>query len=84
MISKSLCDSVGGGGLVAEFFRDLRKPMRFSGAGGGVVAEIFRDLLRKPIRFSGGGGGGVVPHIFYKDFLTFPKGGPGRPLNRPL
>ena len=44
----------GGGGVVAEFFRDLQKPMRFSG--GGVVAEIFRDL-KEPMRFSGGGGG---------------------------
>ena len=31
-----------GGGVVAEIFRGLKKPMRFSG--GGVVAEIFRDL----------------------------------------
>ena len=30
-----------GGGVVAEFFRDLQKPSRFSG-GGGVVADIFR------------------------------------------
>ena len=30
---KSLCDSVGGG-VVAEMFRDLKKPMRFSGGGG--------------------------------------------------
>ena len=41
-----------GGGVVAEIFRDRRKPGRFSG--GGVVAEIFRDR-RKPGRFSGGG-----------------------------
>ena len=33
-------DSVGGGGVVAEFFRDLHEPTRFSG-GGGVVAELF-------------------------------------------
>ena len=26
-------DSVGGGGVVAEFFRGLRKPARFSGGG---------------------------------------------------
>ena len=44
-------DSVGGG-VVAEIFRDLQKPMRFSG--GGVVADIFRDL-ENPMRFSGGG-----------------------------
>ena len=36
-------DSVGGE-VVAEFVRDLQKPMRFSGEGGGVVAEIFRHL----------------------------------------
>ena len=49
-----------GGGVVAEIFRDRRKPGRFSG-GGGVVAEIFRDR-RKPGRFNGGGG--VVADIF--------------------
>ena len=54
-------DSVGGG-VVAEFFRDLEKPMRFSGGGGGggVVAEMFRDL-KNGMRFSGGG---VVAQIF--------------------
>ena len=41
MISKTLCDSVGGGGVVAEFFSDLQNPMRFSGGGGGVVAHNF-------------------------------------------
>ena len=49
----------GGRGVVAENFRDLQKPARFSG-GGGVVAEIFSDL-QKPARFSGGG---VVADIF--------------------
>ena len=38
-------DSVGGG-VVAEFFRGLRKPTRFSGGGvvaeGGVVPSMFR------------------------------------------
>ena len=43
----------GGGGVVAEIFRALRKPMLFSG--GGVVAEIFRGL-RKPMLFRGGPG----------------------------
>ena len=52
MISGSRRDSVGGGGVVAEIFSDLRKPSRFSG--GGVVAEVFRDL-QTPARFSGGG-----------------------------
>ena len=41
MISKTLCDSLGGG-VVAEIFRDHQNPMRLSG--GGVVAEFFRDL----------------------------------------
>ena len=41
-----------GGGVVAEIFRDLQKPSRFSG--GGVVADIFRGL-QEPSRFSGGG-----------------------------
>ena len=35
----------GGGGVVAEFFRDLEKPMRFSGGGGGCSRNfLFRDL----------------------------------------
>ena len=42
------------GGGVAEIFRGLQKPMRFSG-GGGVVREIVRGL-QKPTRFGGGGG----------------------------
>ena len=46
----------GGRGVLAEIFRDLQKPARFSGGGGGVLAEIFRDL-QKLARFSGGGGG---------------------------
>ena len=33
-------DSVGGGGVVADIFRD---PYSVGGGGGGVVAEIFRD-----------------------------------------
>ena len=48
------------GGVVVEFFRDLKTPMRFSGGGGGVVAQFFRDL-KNPMRFSGGG---VVAEIF--------------------
>ena len=55
MISGGRPHSVGGG-VVAEIFRDRRKPGRFSVQwGGGVVAEIFRDH-RKPSRFSEGGG----------------------------
>ena len=38
MVSGGRPDSVGGG-VVADIFRDRRKPGRFSG--GGVVAEIF-------------------------------------------
>ena len=34
MISGGRPDSVGGGGVVAEIFRDRRKPGRFSGGGG--------------------------------------------------
>ena len=33
-----------GGGVVAEFFRGLRKPTRFSGGGGGSSTKIFRRL----------------------------------------
>ena len=88
-------DPVGGGGVVAEFFRDLQKPMRFS-AGGGVVAEIFRDLEKpiKPTRFGGGGGGGSSAEFFFSVtskrhfplmgrpffiFLLSRRGGPGPP-----
>ena len=40
--------------MVAEIFRDRRKPSRFSGGGGS--RRVFRDR-RKPRGFSGGGGG---------------------------
>ena len=51
---KSHVDAIQwGGGVVAEFFRDLQNPMR--SVGGGVVAEFFRDL-QNPMTFSGGGG----------------------------
>ena len=43
-----------GGGVVAEFFRDLQNPMRFSG-GGGVVAE-FVVISPKPYEIQWGGG----------------------------
>ena len=49
-------DSVGG--VVAEFFRGLQEPTRFSG--GGVVAEFFRGL-QEPTRFSGGGSSRIFP-----------------------
>ena len=67
----------GGGGVVAEFFRGLQKPMRFRG---GVVAEIFR-YLKKPMRFRD------LKTAFFVNgallhFFTFPKGGPG-PLGPP-
>ena len=66
MISGGRPDSVGGG-VVAEVFRDRRKPGRFSGGRGGVVAEIFRDR-RKPGTFSGGGGGSS--RIFFTSPIT--------------
>ena len=45
MNSGSRPDSVGGGGVVAEFVRFLRKPTRFDGGEArGVVAGIFSDL----------------------------------------
>ena len=54
-----------GGGVVAEFFRDLKNPMRFSGGGGVVVAEffLFRDL-KTSISVNGA--------LFF--FFFFPKG----------
>ena len=54
MISRSRRDSVGGG-VVAEFVRDLQEPTRFSG-GGGVVAEFF-SYLQEP---TWGGGGSRI------------------------
>ena len=43
----------GGGGVVAEISRGLKKALRFSG--GGVLAEIFRDLNKNyAIRWGGG------------------------------
>ena len=50
MISRSRRDSVGGGGVVAEFFRDLQEPTRFSG--GGVVADFVRDLQLRNLIFT--------------------------------
>ena len=88
-MSKTLCDSVGGG-VIAEIFRDLEEPMRFSGGGSS------RNFSRKPTRLGGGGNSAelfrelktsfsVNGALFY--FFTFLKGGPdplGPPLNRPL
>ena len=49
-LPRSRRDSVGGGGVVAEFSRYRHKPTRFSGEGGGVVVGIFRYLqLRNQI-----------------------------------
>ena len=63
MISKNLCDSVGGGGssrifslsqkasaiqwVVASILRGLQKPTRF-GEGGGSSAEFFFSVTSKP------------------------------------
>ena len=53
-------DSVGGGGVVAEFFRDLQKPMRFSGGRGGSR----RIFTWSPKAYAIQWGGGVVAEIF--------------------
>ena len=45
--------SVGGGGVVAESFRDLVYRITFSGGGGGVVADIFHVNIS--ITFLGSG-----------------------------
>ena len=51
MISRNRRDSVGGG-VVAEFFRDLREPTWFSGGGGGgVVAGFFSVISSCEITF---------------------------------
>ena len=101
MISETLCHSVGGGGggVVAEMIRDLKKTMRFSSVGGG---RYYRELsvVSKSLRDSVGGGGSTVflcsdlKTSFFVNgallhFFTFPKGGGGPgplgpPLNRPL
>ena len=81
-------DLVGGGGVVAEFFRGLRKPKRLSGGGGGVVPEIF-PWSPKPdaffpfpwppepgtIQWGGGGSTTNFPLMGPFTFLGFPKGG---------
>ena len=61
-------------GVVAEFFRDLKKPMRLSG-GRGVVAEIFRDL-KKNTRFGGGGGSSAEFFFSVTSKRHFPLMGP--------
>ena len=84
-----------GGGVVAEFSRDLTESTRFSG--GGVVAEFSRDLPEShAIHFCvlsinptprdssvGSGGGGSAtnfPLMGPFTFFFFPKGGgPGPP-----
>ena len=67
----------GGGGVVAEVFRDLKKPMRFSGGRGGVAEEVFRGL-KKPMRFSSS-----VRFNFSVTFFYFPEGGGPGPLGPP-
>ena len=79
-----------GGGVVAEFFRDLKKAYAIQW-GGGVVAEIFRDL-KNAMRFSLCDFGLKTNYAIFRDlktsfylneallhFFTFPKGGPGPP-----
>ena len=96
MISKSLCDSVGGGGVVPQIFRDL-KSLYDSVGGGGVVAEICRGL-QKPMRGEGDSSAEFFFSVTSKRnfqlmgpfrFFYFPEGGGARapwapPLNRPL
>ena len=48
-------DSVGGRGVVAEYFSVISIRRRVSVGGGGVVVEFF-SALQNPTRFSGGGG----------------------------
>ena len=62
-------DSVGGG-VVAEVFRDLKKPMRFSG--GGVVAEIFRDLKKQCTR-AGSPTCVITIHVYVKKTSICPQ-----------
>ena len=74
----------GGGGVVAEIFRDLDYRIGFSGWGGGVVAEIVRDLS---ITGSDSvGGGGVVAEIFrglnYRIGFSGGGGGSSRKFSR--
>ena len=65
-------DSVGGGRVVAEIFRDLEKPMRFSG--GGVVAEFFAGS--KNICDSVGGGSSAELVFSVTSKRHFPLMGP--------
>ena len=61
-------DAIQWGGGSSRIFRDLQKPMRFSGGGGSSTNFLFRDLQTS---FSVNGA-----------LFTFPKGGPG-PLAPP-
>ena len=47
MISKTLCDSVGGGGIVAECFVLSKSIHESVGGGGGSSAEFFFSVTYK-------------------------------------
>ena len=57
------------GGVVADIFRYLKKPMRFSGGGGGSSGIFLFPNLKTSFSVNG-----ALLHFF-----TFPKGGPGPP-----
>ena len=42
VISRSRSDSLGGGGIVADIFRDLLQPTIFAVGGGGSGRKFFR------------------------------------------
>ena len=76
LVSSAMSTRFSGGGVVAEIFRGLQKPVRFGG--GGEYRRIFRFRHLTAAFFVNG----ALLHFF-----TFPKGGPGPPgppLNRPL
>ena len=75
---KCQVDAIQWGGVVAEMFRGLQKPSRFSGGGGGVVAEIFRGL-QKPARFQWERGSTIHFPLMGPLYIfgLFKGGGPG-------
>ena len=76
-MSSAMSTRFSGGGVVAEFFRDLQKPTRFGG-GGGSSAEFFFSVTSKH-NFT------LMGPFFILDLSR--RGGaraPWPPLNRPL
>ena len=89
-------DAIQWGGVVAECFRDLQKPMRFSGGGGGCSRNFPWSPKTYAIRWGGGSSAEFFFSVTSKRhfplmgpsyiFLLSRRGAraPWAPLNRPL